>query len=655
MLNGGWAGTTLEVDLSTGKIERRELEPALAAGYLGGKGTNARLLWERVPPEVGAFSPENLFIIGAGVLTGTLVPGANRTCITYKSPVTGIHCYSSLGGFFGTELKRAGYDTVVITGKAPSPVYLWIEDDRVAIREAKHLWGKDTRETQEILHRELKTNSSQIMCIGLAGENKVFGASVEHAIGASASRGGSGAVMGDKNLKAVVVSGTRDVRIANPVRLFDLCQHIINRTEKTRKDVFEKTAYAVAQFLLRIGAFGNWAATIPPELQAEINGSGDKLQKFIDRAKGRDVGCANCVLRCRQSYPNADGSHSFFKCQSWNSLMTATQIIDGDFAVAAKNMCEKYGLDVSTMANLIGFATDLYQRGILTREDTDGLHLEPKNAELAFTLIDKIARREGFGDVLANGVYRAAKQIGRGAEEFAYTSKKLEKDVSMNVMQVPRMALITAMNDKGDASRLDNITYSQVFPRSRAEKEAYLKEGWFGYPPEFEKYLLADFEPAAAKDYEWLGQFAAYDLAQYSLADSLGICWYWLQFWRYPAINSRALLADLVATTTGMDIDEAGATEIARRIVNLVRGYNVREGLRRKDDKVPEFAFTRPPPPARPYPILDRALFNKWLDRYYEIEGWTSDGIPTGETLDSLGLDYIRQDLEQRGILATER
>ncbi|MDP3880049.1 MAG: aldehyde ferredoxin oxidoreductase N-terminal domain-containing protein, partial [Dehalococcoidales bacterium] len=236
----GWAGTNLEIDLSSGNIEKKEIDRKIFSTFLGAKGTNARILWDRVPPEVDAFSPENLLIVGAGVLAGTMAPSANRATITYKSPVTDIHSYSVLGGYFAPRLKFAGYDTIILSGKSPTPVYLWIDDDRVELRDASHLWGKNTRETQKILREELEEYEIEILCIGQAGENRVYSASIEHGPGASASRGGAGAIMGDKRLKAIVVHGTRDVNVADPARLVELSQTILERTGVVRRQIYDR-------------------------------------------------------------------------------------------------------------------------------------------------------------------------------------------------------------------------------------------------------------------------------------------------------------------------------------------------------------------------------------------------------------------------------
>ncbi|MBI4285788.1 MAG: aldehyde dehydrogenase [Chloroflexi bacterium] len=644
----GWAGTNLEIDLSQGTIEKVPGDPEIIAGYLGGKGTNARLMWERVPPEVGAFSPENLLIVGAGLLTGTMVPGANQTCITYKSPVTDLHCYSNMGGFFAAELKHAGYDTIVFSGKSETPVYLWVDDDHVELRDARHLWGKSTFETQRMLRQELQADSAQVLCIGLAGENRVYHASVEHGPGASASRGGTGCVMGDKKLKAIAVRGRKDVTVAQPERLFDLAQRILDRSAGNRTRIIEHPAGAYVRFGLRWADFRNFSGVVWPALQEEIQAMGRKAREYMFKTRTREVACANCAMRCKHEYQTPEGDNIFLKCALYYP-MVATQILDVDFVRRFVSLCQKYGMDYKAVGHGIAFATDLYQRGILTREDTDGLELKWESPETAFALAEKMARREGIGDILADGTYRAARKIGRGAENHAFHIKKMDLP-RFRIYHRHHLALIAAMTDKACLTKLEGETFSHIYPESPEEKETYIREGWFGYPKEFEKYLLTSLDTNRNPDLESLCQFKAYDMEQFSLADSAGECAWWLQFLAYPPIN-RAMLADCIAYVTGLPIDEAEATRIARRIINLVRAYNVREGIRRQDDfdAVPKHAFERTPPP--PEVPLDPATFNRIIDRFYEIRGWDREGIPTAETLAESGLEYVRQDLAQRGIL----
>lgn len=634
----GWVRTILEIDLSLGKIEKREDDFKLNETYLGGRGITTKMFWDRVPPEIASFSPDNLLIFGVGALTGTLAPGANRTVVTTKSPQTHLQTYSILGGFWGAELKYAGYNTVVISGKSPTPIYLWINDDNVEIRDACHLWGKGTIETQRIIREELKKEKVQVLCIGPAGENKVYAASIEHSSGASASRAGVGAIMGDKKLKAIAVYGTKDVSIAKPSEFVESCGRILKKTDKIRA-FFDNWSYESAKGLMDHMTYGNLGEQIPYENSGKLHAD------FVEKLRTRTPSCYNCGIRCKSAIALPGGGYSFLKCQSWFPFMFACKIRDLSFNMKCFNLCERYGLDSISTANYIAFAIDLYKKGILTKKDTEGMHLEWGNEDLAFSLIEKITRREGIGAVLANGVYEAARLIGKGAEKHAYHIKKLE--LVPFGLHTPYRALRTSITDRADMTRAEAGVPQHGLAASREWKEEYLKLGFFSYPKEFEKLFLDDFV-GLARDYEKIVPFTSHDVDKNILADCTGLCIFWTGFWRYNPINLGDHI-DLISSATGMDIDETEAMKIAKRIGTLFRAYNVITGIRRKDDTVPEKYFREPPPP--PYSRLDHGKFNKMIDEYYKLRGWNSEGIPTKEELDRLGLDYVRRDLEQRGIL----
>ncbi len=448
--------------------------------------------------------------------------------------------------------------------------------------------------------------------------------------------------MGDKKLKAISVYGTKDISIANPSRLVELCEHILTRTGPRRSNIEELWIESMPWFLGR-APFGNYRGSISPELQQKVDNAAEIARDFI-KGNIRWVACYNCGLRCKHTYPVPGGDYAFVKCQSKATPMVGAGIIDLGFNMAFYNRCEKYGLDTNSFSNIINLAIDLYQRGILTKEDTGGMHLEYGNPEVAFSLAEKIARREGIGDILANGVYEAGRQIGKGAEKYVVHVKKLDQ-LPIHLTN-PLYVLIAAINDKADRTRGDDGTSAHIWQCSREEREKYIKEGWFPHPKEFEKYFLADFDYSAS-DYEGIVQFVAHDEETYTLADSAGPCCFWLIFAHHPPLCGRPLMADLISSATGMDIDETEATKITRRIINLVRSYNVRAGLRRKDDAPQEMYFERTPEP--PYQILGRDQLNKIIDRFYELRGWNSEGIPTKEALEESGLQDVRQELERRG------
>ncbi|MDP3880471.1 MAG: aldehyde ferredoxin oxidoreductase C-terminal domain-containing protein [Dehalococcoidales bacterium] len=641
----GWAGATLEIDLSRGKIEKVVTDRQLTEDFLGGKGTNAKILWDRVPPEVDAFSPDNLLIVSAGVLSGTLVPGANRTIITFKSPVMGIKYYCTMGGFFGPQLKQAGYDTIIFSGKSPVPVYLWIDDDHVELRNASHIWGKGNLETRQTIQEELKDENIEIMSIGLAGENRVAAASIEGSYSVSASRGGGGVVMGDKNLKAIAVRGTGDVNVFNGARLFELSEPILERSIIRNEANWKEMWLGAGLVTANPGAVGHFSGDVSPEVQQKVKGYSKMTKGYYQDTKTRDAACFNCSMPCKRVFA-FEGYHVAGKCQ-WNTAgVINSQVMNPRYGLKYYALCQKHGLDDISLSQYIGFAIDLYRRGILTREDTDGVELEWGNPEIVYDLIEKIARRQGIGDVLADGLYLAAQRIGRGAENYTYLTKKLEP-LPFDVRGLAHRALPIATIDKADRTRGLSGTYG-MWERPREEREAYIKAGFFQYPEEFKQYFLSDFDPSG-QDYEAMIQFMSYNEEILALTDATGFCFFWTNFGTFPPINNRPLMAELVSAATGMDIDEAGMTEIAQRIGHLVRAYNVREGIRRKDDDMADTFYEKSPEP--PHRQIDRALFNKWLDRYYELKGWDNDGIPTGGALHEIGLEYVRQDLEQRRIL----
>lgn len=643
----GWTGATLEVDLSRGSIEKRQGDRAVYESYLGGKGTNAREFWDRVGPEVDPFSPENPLIIGAGVLTGTMVPAANRAALTFRSPQTKLHHYSSIGGFWPPELKHAGYDTLVISGRSSAPVYLWINDDQVEIRDASHLWGKGTHETKRRIREELRSQHAQVICIGPAGENKVYGASVEDGTGSSASRSGPGALMGDKKLKAIAVRGTKDIYVAKPSRLAELSQFILDRTEALRKYI-EDFSQDLNMYEMYIAYFGNLNQTVAevhPDLQQAIATAPQQCQDLIDARRVREMSCYNCAVRCKAAFRRPDGGVSFCKCQSWWTFMFNCKLLDYDFALKSYYLCEQYGLDSVSASRYVAFAIDLYEKDILTEKDTDGMHLEWANPEVAFSLIEKIARREGLGDVLADGVYEAARRIGNGAEEHAHLSKKMEQIIAAASFFVPYGALILGISDKGDATRNMGNFGGLYWPEGRQEE--YANSEYCLYPKEYEKYLLTEFDYAGDRP-EPSCQLAAYDEESFCITDLTGICNFWSAFFPNQPIHTRALKADLISSITGIDIDEDELTRIARRVINLVRACNIRLGLERKDDSIPKLFFERTPFP--PLQKLDPDKFDRHIDRFYEIRGWTREGIPTRKTLEELDLAYVSDGLERGGV-----
>ncbi|MBC7077926.1 MAG: aldehyde dehydrogenase, partial [Synergistales bacterium] len=364
-------GYNLEIDLSRGSIEKVETDPRLTELYLGGLGTNTKILWDRVPPEVDPFSPDNLLIVSAGLLDGTPAPGANRTIISTISPQTLLMAFSMMGGFFGPELKYAGYDKIIIRGKAPDLVYLWINNDKVEIRDASHLRGKGALETIELIRKELNEPKAQGMAIGLAGENKVYFASIEATRG-SASRLGIGAVMGDKGLKAIVVRGTKDINIAQPVEFVELCNKVLEFIQYRMDNPLK----GVPPILARLGspqemaihdeawhtasfAWGNARVRRPDFWNKEIE---EKWAELMERVRKRLISCYNCPNKCAGfiSYPGYP--NYIMKCFSKLTYPMAA-MSDLDFGFRINAYAHEYGVDGYSTPQVIAFAIELYEAG----------------------------------------------------------------------------------------------------------------------------------------------------------------------------------------------------------------------------------------------------------------------------------------------------
>jgi aldehyde:ferredoxin oxidoreductase len=627
-------GYNLEIDLSRGSIERVETDPGLIELYLGGQGTTAKIQWDRVPPEVEPFSPENLLIFSTGLLHGTHVPGANRTAVDTFSPQTNLYSHSLFGGFFGPELKHAGYDKIVIRGKAPDLVYLWINNDKVEIRDARHLQGKGALETGALIKEELKESEAQVAAIGLAGENRVYASTIEHA-NSSASRG-VGMIMGDKRLKAIAVRGTKDINVARPSELFEISRPMYQEIYDNPDcgDLFlreDDEEWHVNNF-----AWGNARERRKGYWNKEIEA---KWASISESVRLRWTGCYNCPKDCHQAVSYPGRQNYFLKCYSKLTYAMAAYE-DLDFSYNILGVTQEYGLDGFSMPQILAFAVELYEAGILT--DKDLPDFPPDSAGRFFYLVEKIVRRDGVGDALANGVYHAARQIGKGAEEFDHnTMKKFEQvPLKLKMINYPYF-LMYATGEKMAITQTEG-SYPQSPIADKEEREKFVKN-WDAAPERFKKWFL-EWEPRTHPPIEASINIADWNETMHYIDDAIGTCAFLSsfrgQFGGRPPYHIHNL-PSFISHATGMDIDSDGLWEIGRRNRTLVRALNIRRGLRRVDEK----------PPEDHWQIRDPEMETKLLDEYYKFKGWNKDGIPTKETLDKLGLDYVSDDFIQRGIL----
>jgi len=648
-------GFNLEVDLTRGNIERVATDPKLTALHLGGLGTNAKLFWDRVPPEVGHFDPENLLVFGTGLLVGTPAPGCNRTIVSSISPQTRLFGFSMMGGFFGPELKRAGYDKVILTGKSPTPVYLWIHDDNVELRDASHLMGLGTLESAGVIRRELGQPDAAVSSIGLAGENRVFYASIEQGK-SSASRLGMGAVMGDKNLKAIAVVGSGDIHVARPAEFIGLCNESLAYIKHREKNPIpgvmpilaglgspQEMAIHDEQWHTENFAWGNARVRRKGFWTEEVS---EKWTNTMETMRTRLLSCYNCPMKCGAAI-SVDTRMCSYMMKCFSKLTyTMAAFSDLDFGLRIARRATEYGVDAFSAPQTMAFAIELLEAGILTDEDFPGM---PSDSEGRFEwLLHKIVRREGIGDVLADGTHWAAERIGKGAHEYAHNNIKKTEQLPLKLGMLNQMYfLMYCTGEKANITQIEGNFPQAPFP-TREEREAFTKD-WPHVPDERFKKWFEDWElrgensipnyPCAEASCEIVN----WQEKMHYIDDSTGMCAGLSSFPYKPPFHIHNLPA-LISAAVGLDLDEDSLTHLTKRNRDLVRALNVRRGMRRVDEA----------PPADHWRKRFPELEEKLLDTYYEFKGWNRDGIPTCASLRGLDLEYVAEDFLERGILTAD-
>jgi benzoyl-CoA reductase subunit BamB len=643
-------GFNLEIDLTRGNIERVETDPRDTELYLGGLGTNAKILWDRVPPEVEPFSPENLLIFSAGLLCGTPAIGCNRTIVTTVSPQTRLMAYSMMGGFWAPELKYAGYDKVILRGKSPDLVYLWINNDKIEIRDASHLKGKGAVETVELIQQELNEPKAQVAAIGLAGENRVYFASIEQGR-SSASRLGIGAVMGDKRVKAIAVRGTKDINIAKPAEYLELCNEVLEYI-KFRN---ENPIPGVMTILQGLGSpqemkthdekwhtenfmWGNSRLRRRDFWNEEI---AKAWKDTMESMQTRLISCYNCPMKCGATITPPGQPTYMMKCFS-KLTYTMAAMSDLEFGLGIAQSATEYGVDGFSTPQVMAFALELYENGILTDDDMPGMPSD--NEGRFYWLLDRIVRREGIGDVLANGTYWAAKEIGKGAEEYAHNNIKKHEQLPLKLSMLnPVYFLMYCTGEKINITQIEGQFPQAPYPK-REHREAFVKD-WFQVPDEKFKQYFLDWEPRGENSNPYYPtvqmscDIVDWQERMHYIDDALGMCSGLSSFPLKPPYHMHNY-PKFISAGAGIDMDEDKLTQAARRYRTLVRANNIRRGMRRKDEKPPEDHWKKR------FPELEEEL----LDTYYKFKGWNNQGIPTKESLHELGLDYVFEDFEKRGI-----
>jgi aldehyde:ferredoxin oxidoreductase len=630
----GWTGKILRIDLSNRTSTTEPTEPYIDK-YLGGRGLGVRLIYENYKPGTDAFDPGNPLIFSMGPLTGTSMPGSGRVDVTALSPMSKLRAKSNFGAYWGPEVKFAGYDHVIIQGKADTPCYLWIKDDEVEIRDAAHLWGKDTHDTQKAIQQELGDPEIKVVCIGPAGEKLVRFACLITETGDAGGRTGMGAVMGSKNLKAVAVRGSGGVQIARPQEFLELAIQVTQemREHPAYQELSNWGTVRGVQMMYGMSFFpvGYFEDVCWDELLEKYPGT-DYVQKFCVK----NVGCFNCPNRCMNFLSVPGIGKGVTSCEPFSGFTGEVWNLDMDLFWEATLLVNRLGMDSSEAAACVGFLMELYHDGIITAQDTDGVAMERGSREAILTTLTKIANREGLGDVLAEGQKAAAEKFGPQAVDKVDLVKGMAPH-AYEFRAFKGTALMQAVGHRGDPLPL---------------RGSLLEVDWHHAPEWFQqvaKEQFGDEEAAIPSSYKGKARSAVISEHMERVPDSLGICKWLYNLFIYQDVNVATRFFNLA---TGKDWDEAHLLKIGERIRNLERMFDVRQGVSRKDDSLPKKFFEKPL--ARgPYKdaVLDREKFEQMKDEYYEIRGWDKEtGIPTREKLVELGLEDVAQEvLEKAG------
>ena len=602
-----YTGKTLHVDLTNGRTKTTFFNEDFAKAYIGGTGFGIKTLMDNQKRGVDPFDPENPLIYAVGAVTSTMVPcAASKFGVFGKSPASNLLGEAYSTGQWGAELRQAGYDIVVIKGKATKPVYLWIDDESVQLMDAAHLWGKTTWETEEIIRNDLGDQLVRVSAIGQGGENLVRIACLINDHFRAAGRTGLGAIAGSKNLKAVAVRGTHDINVAAPEKLVEFCQDLYERARGPATSKYRGLGTAANVLTL------NAQAALPTRnyqsatFENAETVSGEYLNEhFVTKIEG----CSACPCRCEHIAEVKEGplkgAIARIEYEPTMAFGPYCGVDRLDAVIKAVDYCNLYGVDAISAGIIVGFGMECYEKGLITQEDTGGLELNFGNWEAMVEMVKKIALREDVGDVLAEGVSRAAMKIGHGSDHFAMHIKGVE---------------MTGYDVRG----LKTCALGYAVSRRGADHQRHGSYGWDlgGKVDRFK----ADMSR---------GKLVAGDEDNYSIFDSMILCKFTRGIWK--GYDEIAKLYNIVTgiPMTGNELKLAG-----ERINNLARLYNIREGLTRKDDTLPPRVMKDPiPSGVSKGSYVSEEELNILLDGYYQARGWTKDGVPKKAKISELGLD----------------
>jgi aldehyde:ferredoxin oxidoreductase len=619
------------IDLSTGDVRTAPIPLSVRRKYLGGRGLDAYLLYNHTEQGVDPLGPDNVALVSAGLLVGTLASATSRTHVGGKSPLTNFFGSANVGGFFAPEMRLAGFDHLVIKGKASKPVYIYLNDGKIEIRDASHLWGLDSRDVQTSIREELGDDNVQSLCIGQAGENMVRYACIRTSVKNAAGRTGIGAIWGSKNLKAVATRGTMDIGIAYPREALEYNKEIVDQVVNAK----------VSKTMQKIGTPFIWGVTNSTGLVRTRNFQANQLM-YADDIEAESMeedmvgtaGCFGCQVHCRGKYRIKEGPYA--GTYDEGPEYTSQGAFGGEVGCTSKNtvlvgnhLVDAYGMDNLETGSMIAWAMELFEKGILTEKDTDGLDLRFGNDEAVIEMIHKIAKREGLGDVLADGPLRAAERIGKGSEKYLVHVKGMS-NLHSDERPTPGLALNIAVSSRGS----DHL-------RGRPAIDLYhlpekVLRNIYSNPVAYDGPLTSDY-----RDYEGKPWQVVWQELCYMAVDCLGICKYHTVFLG-PNMPNFKEWSRLIYLNTGLEITPEEIWQVADRGYTLERLFNIREGLTREGDWLVDRYFDEPTPLGLPIVrgrSIDREKFRKMLDEYYEHHGWDENGVPTKEKLQELGLD----------------
>jgi len=618
------------IDLTTGTIETKPIPISIRKMFLGGRGLDAYLMYNHIKQGVDPLGPDNVALISAGVLVGTLASATARTHVAGKSPLTGYVGSTNMGGFFSPELRWAGFDHLVITGKSEKPVYLWIHNGKIEIKDASNVWGADTHETRKIIRAELGDRDVKVLAIGPAGENLVRYANVMTGIKNAGGRSGTGAILGSKNLKAVAVRGTMDIKIAHPVEALEYNKHIIDLI----------TGSKVNQTQGRFGTAFIWGATNTQGLVRVKNFQLNQLEdsdevetESLDDDVFGMAGCFGCQVHCRARHIIPEGR--FAGVYEEGPEYTAQGAFAGEPGCRKKltilegnHLTNIYGMDLLETGSLISWAMELYENGILTDKDTDGLELRFGNDEAVIEMIDRIAYRKGLGAILAEGGLRAAEKIGKNSLKYLIHVKGMS-NLHSDERATPSLGLGIATGSRGS----DHL-------RSRPAVDLYhlpepVLRQIYSQPVQYDGPLTSDY-----RDYEGKPWQVYWHETTYMAVDCLGICKYHTTFLGASLPNFDEW-SKLLYLNTDLEMSPREIWDVGARAYTMERLFNLREGLTRAEDMLVDRYFEEPTTKGIPgvrNKTIDREKFTKMIDEYYAHHDWDENGVPKPETLKKLGI-----------------